>query len=46
MQPFDGVSKQQLNARQQQLISEGFKIESVVKNRGNNYTINARCVGL
>ncbi len=46
MQPFDGVPKQQLDARQRELIAEGFRIESVTKQRGNSYTINARCVGL
>ena len=42
---FD-TTKQLLDARQRQLISEGFRIVSITKGRGNNYTIWAQCVGL
>jgi len=43
--PFDTVQSM-LSSVQQQLLSSGWRIESVAKNRGNNRTVWARCVGL
>ena len=44
--PIENVSKQDLSGLQRTLLAAGFRIESVEHNRGNNYTVTARCVGI